>query len=75
MESKLKYVRFWENTHHHKQTHTRAQGWTSKVSVRRVITSSQRGGELRESESPGEKRIMRRERGAALRLHTWREDA
>ena len=59
----------------HTHTHTHAQGWTSKVSVRSVITSSQRGGELRESESPGEKRIMRRERGAALRLHTGREDA
>lgn len=40
--------------------------------MRSVITSSQRGGELRESEAPGEKRIMGREWGAALGPHAER---
>lgn len=43
--------------------------------MRSVITSSQRGGELRESEAPGEKGIMGREWGAASRPHAEREDA
>lgn len=50
-------------------------GWTGKGSVRSVITSSQRGGELQESEAPGEKRIMGREWGTASRPHAEREDA
>lgn len=70
-------MRFWENTHHHaRNTHTHTHmGWTGKGSVRSVITSSQRGGELQESEAPGEKRIMGREWGTASRPHAEREDA
>ena len=59
----------------HGHTHAYSQGLTSKGSVRSVITSSQHGGELWESEAPGEKRIMGREWGAASRPHAAREDA
>lgn len=58
----------------HRHAHRYTQGWTSKVSVRSVITSSQRGGKWWESEAPGEKRIMGREWGAVSRPHAERED-
>lgn len=56
-------------------THTYTQAWASKCNVCSVITSSQHGGELRESEEPREKRIMGSEWGAASRPHAEREDA
>lgn len=48
-------------------THTRTHA--SKGRVCSVITSSQHGGELQESEAPGEKGIMGSEWGAAWRPH------
>lgn len=58
-----------------RHTHIYTQSWTSKCSVCSVITSSQHGGKLQESEEPREKRIMGIEWGAASRHHAEREDA
>lgn len=69
----VSYSRTLLQRERHTGAHT--QGGTGEASVCTVITSSQRGGELRESEAPGEKRIMGKDWGAALRPPAEREDA